>query len=71
MNTRGVLLKKSPNECQNLCRKTIGCVWFTWRKVLTENSGTCKLSSSVGDFASTELATGLISGPSKCGGMVD
>ena len=70
MNTKGDLLEKSPEECQNLCKKTIGCIWFTWKKVLMENMGSCKLISIVHEFASTDTSTGVISGPAKCGGMI-
>ena len=70
MNTKGDLLEKSPDECQNLCQETIGCVWFTWKKVLMENVGSCKLISIVREFASTDTSTGIISGPAKCGGII-
>ena len=70
MNAHGDLSKKGPDECQDLCRETIGCVWFTWKTFLTQNAGSCKLISKVTSFISNNSTTGIISGPSKCRGII-
>ena len=70
MNAHGVLLKKGPDECQDLCQQTVGCVWFSWTKILLKNSGSCKLINQVTNFVSSNSTTGIISGPAKCRGMI-
>ena len=70
INAHGILWKHGPEECHEVCQNMIGCAWFSWKKVSTENSGICKLYSMVKEFFSDNSTTGVISGPTKYKGSI-
>ena len=60
---------KGPEKCQERCRATLGCVWFTWMKLDVEDQGKCSRISKVSEIESNNSTKGIISGPSRCGGI--
>ena len=71
MNPHGELTTKGPLSCQNICRQTTGCFWFTWKlkNPMKERIGKCTLISRRFNMLSNSSTKEVFSGPNQCGGM--
>ena len=61
---------EGPEQCQEICRETSGCAWFTWKMSEIGNWGKCTMISKTTKFVSKDSTKGIISGPAKCGSMI-
>ena len=73
--TGSKVIKGSACDCQDLCRNTVGCVQFTWIKLLLANASTlkgregeCWIKHTIGTSSQLD---GVISGPNKCGKLLN
>ena len=71
MRDSDIVNTQGPKQCQELCHRSIGCIRFTWKKSPDGEKGVCTRISRVNEIKSDNLTRGIISGPAKCGGILN
>ena len=71
MRHSDIVSTQGPKQCQDLCHRSIGCIRFTWKKSPDDEKGVCTRISRVNEIKSDNSTRGIISGPAKCGGILN
>ena len=71
MRDSNITSTQGPKQCQELCHSSIGCIRFTWRKSPGDEKGVCTRISRIKKIKSDNSTRGIISGPAKCGGILN